>query len=953
MANELEIVISARDQASKVVDQAGRQIQQSMQAVNQAATQGSRELVALERSTVASATGFRSMARDVRLLADPLVYSLSPALAGTVADLTQVARSAALTSSALGAIAIVGVGALAVGLGTLIAKWRESAQAKREWDQAMQTGAIADTTRELGKLTDRIEELAKWRDWMPFLFGGLHSQEAAVGAATEKAIRIRAREQGQQLSDALREDYEAAAKIILGQQAGRGVQRFTLGQEGRGLFDFLLEPIEAEFRQAMRAAADLRRQGFDQEAEAREVAARRRRDFRFAGEVLPRQFAGQLETMGAEAVLVPPTAEERLRIFEATEREHALGVKALEEQLRSASSEMGAEATPVGPTPEERLEIFEQGVKVRQEMAALERDRVAILREQEGLTSQERLTLDLLLVDRERLLKVEQAGGDALKEANAELEATVRSSARIRQEWERGDFFAGIAKGFRDVGEEMNEWGRAGQQVVRDFAINAQRYFSDLLFVPIEKGWKKALEEVPRQLAMSTFRILTDLFGRMATAQLFRGLGFSGLAGALMIGGSVMPAAAGPLQVGQLVQTAAGPGIVTPAGGIQLVQNAGAAASGGFNVASLPIPSPSLFTSGGISIFDAAAAFSAAGWRGAAALSSGLAVMSGGQFISSASELAMLGVAAPGVAGAPATAGTWLAAAAPFLSGAAGALGLGLTMFSALQGSPTATNITMSGVSGAMSGALLGSAIFPGAGTLVGAIAGSVLGAGAGFLGKGGKAAKPSAMQRSASEGAAGASALSSAIAGAQSLEELVSILNRSWSPYRQVRVAARGPVAPGKNFLQPSVFVDPGEWGPLDEIRDFTVADLLNPDLQWEVASGPLGVVNFNSQLTQQLRDKIAQLAATAEQAMQAEAQGMFAFEEAVLGGGITRRTFLPTSRTGLVQGAGQQIMVSRSVLEQLLADPDMVERVLRKLVEIDRDRDLGFLTTEEFGLA
>jgi hypothetical protein len=116
---------------------------------------------------------------------------------------------------------------------------------------------------------------------------------------------------------------------------------------------------------------------------------------------------------------------------------------------------------------------------------------------------------------------------------------------------------------------------------------------------------------------------------------------------------------------------------------------------------------------------------------------------------------------------------------------------------------------------------------------------------------------RPSAAARSAGEAQAGASGLSQAMAGASSLEDLVGVLNRSWSPFRQVRVAAEG----GGRFIQPPVFIDPGEGGGGPDERAFTLADLKDPDLQWKVASGPVGATNPDAGLTGRLRQRIQEL--------------------------------------------------------------------------------------------
>jgi hypothetical protein len=260
----------------------------------------------------------------------------------------------------------------------------------------------------------------------------------------------------------------------------------------------------------------------------------------------------------------------------------------------------------------------------------------------------------------------------------------------------------------------------------------------------------------------------------------------------------------------------------------------------------------------------------------------------------------------------------------------AGALGLGLTIYSALQGPPTVQNIAVSAVSGAVSGAVIGSAIFPGIGTAVGAIAGALLGGGAGAFGKGGQVKKPSAQARSEAEAARGGSALSQAIAGASTAEELVSILNRSWSPHFQVRIFARrsarrpegiAPYASSEDQVlsgQPPI---PGQ--------DFQIEDLFDPLVQEsiEVWTGAVGQVAPNAQLTEQLRQKVLELAGRF-----AEAE---VFTEEVLPGGITRRITVPGALASRLRGL--PLGVNAGSLPE-----ESMEDFLKSLLAYDDDRDL-----------
>lgn len=509
-------------------------------------------------------------------------------------------------------------------------------------------------------------------------------------------------------------------------------------------------------------------------------------------------------------------------------------------------------------------------------------------------------------------------------------------------ELERTDLFAGVSKGFREVTDELQSFGASGEKAIREFAETSQRYFSDLLFSPIEKGWKRTLEEVPKQFAMSTLRSLTDLFGRFATSQFFGTVGkaFPSVAALLPVAGGplVGQATAGPL-VGTGLQAVRALQGVTPLGG------APAPPGSPFSVPSLPVGS--LLPSGGalesflnlpLAALGSGGALGAAGEEAFALASS--AAASGGQ-------LSALGAATVGNA----------------LGIVGGAVGLGFTIAGALQGPPTAQNILMSGVSGAVSGAALGAgigAIFApasfGLSVLIGAIAGAALGAGAGAAGKGDTGERARGKQERSNTGHRVLDELTDAIQNGGSLEEIAGTRIHTGNTVGGLLLRIALANAAGQ-FAG-----SPWSWPPAEaatrtieilaplgirgeEFNEEGVNSFFELVANWgSVGNAAEGARNAE-RLLQGFADR-------ADQLQEQESNIPIAFDEgfaAVPGvGGISRRTFLPLTRIQEAIASGQPLIFSRGMVANM--DDNAVELLIERINRVADARSLRLISRRRF---
>jgi hypothetical protein len=106
------------------------------------------------------------------------------------------------------------------------------------------------------------------------------------------------------------------------------------------------------------------------------------------------------------------------------------------------------------------------------------------------------------------------------------------------------------------------------------------------------------------------------------------------------------------------------------------------------------------------------------------------------------------------------------------------------------------------------------------------------------------------------------------------------------------------------------------------------------------------------NEQTAEALKQKLAQL-------IQLDDQTQFAYEEPFLAPGVpvdlatgvaayTRETILPITR--LEEARGQDLLLSREQLAAIGLDDNAIERLIRRMEEVDRDRDIGFTNIERF---
>ncbi len=627
------------------------------------------------------------------------------------------------------------------------------------------------------------------------------------------------------------------------------------------------------------------------------------------------------------------------------ERKRAAIMERFKLDLRNAVEATGGmEQILVGPTPEDLV----RGTKLRQqaevEALGLARDRTQVLRDQYGLTEQQRESFDVILIQQERLVKLAEAGADERKRENVEFEASVRVASRLREEFERTDILGGMARGLREVSDELTSFGRTGADTIRGFAQTAERTLSDLFFLPVQQGWKKTFEELPRQFALSAYRILTDTFARLSIGTLLRNFGLAGA-----VGGIGMPGAS---VLGFGMPGASVPGVLNVTGyspaQLAQLQQAGyqIATAGGqsFAMPSLPFGSMAQSMFGGTSWIGAAlnTPLSSIGQLGFGPAVSWAQLGAMGM---TPAEMAALGATGPEIAAASAGfegAGLTLGTAA----GWAGAgIGAAFALYSAYQsGSPA-----YGAMQGAMSGLMVGMMAGGPYGAAIGLVVGALLGAGAGALGKGNKGKLSHAAREKAEAGRAlgAAQAMVNQVLAAKDLDEIMEILTF----YNTGYVGGKSSIAVMTNVVVEGVIAMIGD--PAFDGKPYRVAtreelieyvETLHVSIQAGVNQGLLAEANRQAEAA--IKQKIKQVVGD-------EAGFLFGYEETFGAGGmpggegVTRATLLPISRAAAAKG--RQLFILQELLDGM--DDATLARFLERLAIVDWDHDLRIIRRDEYG--
>src|SRR6266542_1287338 len=733
MANSVEITLTARDNASATVEKVG---------------------TAVERLGASHGTA----AGEVRRLATVFARELDPALGGST-------RSLGLAGEALGKLASGGgVATTALAAATLGLNRYVDVLSRVETEQGRTALALRAMDFEgLGArataLTAQLEDLRHTFS----LFGALRNVVStsldAVGSSLDRAAGSLSRflRLGQSLTPlgdffrkygtdtesiaitaAARDQANAAAARLAPRQTEIARTTFGAAQQGAAQDFALLASREAALTleaeayhrslagiaQALSNQLTLQEKllGFEQDKALAAATARGAKEAEL--EQIRTEFGLRKETLGLTAKFAELEQRER-------EGTRQIRTEVAQQELGLANLLIAIEEKRVGLSKEEQESLAVQ-VSLMKEAA-----QVAVLRKQiDGLPESERRTLL-----EEQVRRTQQL-------AAAEREQLTYVHAI------RVDAVSGFAAGLREMADEFGSTGAGMQAVARETAMSMQRAFSDQFFDVITGNFKD-LPNVAKQFTSAMLRTITDELARFSTGSflnLFRGLFQGGLGAAIPGAGGLAGGGGGGGGLGggglvNLFQQGSGGGPFASS-----VSGSAAAPGGGFSFSNLPTPPLSSFGSSFMpSSLQAFLNFPLVG------IGSDFVTLSGGQVISSASELALAGAESSGIAGTSAAinAGATIGTA---LSGALAAVGLGFTIYSALQGAPTAENIAMSSVSGAIAGAALGSAIFAaglaaswatfGISAAIGAVAGALLGGGAAGLGKGGAVKRESPNER-------------------------------------------------------------------------------------------------------------------------------------------------------------------------------------------------------------
>lgn len=600
MPNEIELLITARDTASRVLDQFGRPFVGAAEGIRQESRRTGSELQVLERNVTRVDASFSRAARTTRALAMPLASELAPSLGRVTSQMTTVVMAAAALGGGFATIAAVGAGLAGVVGGQLYESWKKNREelvafnrAVASFDMSRINEQGAKARRELEEIRAELAAVRREREAMDAAYMGGSQFGRLRQEGRRRELRARELEQEGRLETQLElEASDRNARSSGAYWAFKAANQRAL----RGAFDFeLRDPIEQQVRELERQARDLEQgqaaglpyadldaarvkreqadrlrvmqrheawlgaraaQAADETAYAADVGAggplsaeqvqqARAAQREILDLELGRRYAVQAadEARFAEAVGAGgPLTADQVQQARATQREmldwdlaRRFGAQASDETRFADAAGAGGPMT-AEDVAKARASVAEQ-VAHKRELLVIEREILSLTERLPGLSADQQEQLALGVSTRRESLRLqelevelEHATTEAQRETIRQKRALVVEEERLsraiveRGRLERTDFGAGAAKGFREVRDELNSSGRAGEEAVRSFAGNTQRAMSDLLFMPIERGWKRTLEDLPKQYAMSMLRTLTDMFARAATGQLFNTL---------------------------------------------------------------------------------------------------------------------------------------------------------------------------------------------------------------------------------------------------------------------------------------------------------------------------------------------------------------------------------------------------------------------------------------------
>lgn len=701
----------------------------------------------------------------------------------------------------------------------------------------------------------------------------------------------------------------------------------------------------------------------------------------------PSGFAGQATTRGGAPTIIPFGQPARITELERLERlreelllrgqlvghVEAFGKVSSEAFLTElqfldqdiaklkARGDTGLEALENLRSGEQRLVIERERIGIRGQIGQAELARGLI-----GAGVGGREAIGLRQVELDLDIRRRQAAEDQNKdrrELNVGLAEAEAMTRRLQIQFDataRVDPMLGLRLGLRDTIDEFSSFGDMMRQGVNGLAHDMSRAFSDNFF-NIMTGQFKKLSDLPKALATSTLRAVADILGKIQTGfiarqigSLFPGLGLQAAVPGAFLGGG-LPGVAG------LAGSSAAGAPSTPGGvfgpGASLA--ALGASGGGMSPLQGLLATPLFFRIDPSNLFNSRIIFGFGPQ----------AVTSGGQFIHSGSELASMGLVASGVAGrtAPFTLGQGLDLISnlPFAQ-IFGAAFLASTIITAARADPTARNRAMAAISGGFSGAALGFMLGGPPGALIGATLGS---AGGGFAQEIGKlpnavkfllfggfgllikgpnineqrqpvAAKMlQSIQDAVRRGPDVAAIVASSASNGNTVGGLMLIMaNRIIAGGFDPPLAGGVPPELGRLvaiLVEAGVVAEPFRGvRPIDHLEEL----ILTP-----------GVDDTGKPISVQV---LLEALATLEGIHEREAHIPVGFETTGIVAGIgevTTRTIFPSTRAAEL-GAGRPLAVSRQMIEDILSDPNAIERFIQRLKEVSANRAITFVPAPAF---
>jgi hypothetical protein len=984
MAQEaLDFIISARDEATRVLQGVGQQLEMFGQAATRGTEQINRQLATTTRTVTAFDNAMAQSARGVRALALPLISELSPALGRTSGEMVRVLTGAAALGTGFGALTLAVAGTAGVLAGEWISASRRAQEAQLDFRRALQSPEIGDVTsklatqsKELRDLRDRLREVNQEITAIdprkveqlrgPFSPGARRAQLERDRAVIEGQIsQLREREAADLTGATVGQAFRAGEQLDRdrARQALEILDRVNRGEFRTPLIQDPIARSEAELRASLAPQIELlRSQGLTDQARVLQafpgLLARDARITRFqqGAPVNPFETAQGQEAerrARAQALVEEAEADEaRIREFQQqapvnpfeTAAGQAAERKAIDQEQLRLMQEQEQVAGRIFVANVQMLDVQRHAFEIAGQMTP-ELNAQLILRERDLLLSQEKLT------DQEKGL------------------INARAEVALLEQMVRLDPLAGLSAGFAESAARSREWGSELRQLARETDRTMSQTFSDGLF-NLFTGRKG--QDLGKQFAESLLRSVTDVVGRQLSSsvsgifsqglQAVRGVvpstavagGGGGFDILSLIGGSgAAPTTLSPtgLPVGQLVMTEAGVGQVTPTGAVQILQSG--STGGSFDVGGDTAISAVKGLYGAYQGFTGVGANYAVGGL-SGALFGVPTVVTGGATIAvpvgtsgyALAELGAVGVDATLGAGTAGFAGSGGSAAGVggaglSLTGAAtgvlAAVALGFTIYGGLTQEQTAQNIAINAVSGAISGAVLGAiigSIIPGVGTVIGGVVGAIAGGAAAGGTTGLKAPRGlTTGERSAEIGRRGAENLQSAISRASSIEDMVAIFNTRWAPNGEVQILT---VYEGTLYWTGDQD-DPGGQPATPELM--VIPEFLDA---LDVRVGQTGAPETNATLVTAFRAKRDELLETLSAIP-------FGILESDRGAGVTRRTYLPFQKIyGLEKGQQQLFGSSEFYRRDLGGEDDTIAFLLDRLREYSVRKDVDLTRTE-----